>query len=150
MPVDRLLVAQVAPERGQVVLGVQSRIGQVDLRQFVRAQRRALGHRVAPAVPNTAVVAPAVSPPSTTNSCPVTKAARWSARKWKNSAISSGEACRPAGMLRLVSSSISSVYSARCIGVSTAPGDTQATRTCGLSSRANVRASAAIPALVAL
>src|SRR5882757_520352 len=63
-------------------------------------------------------------------------AASSDARKTNSAAISSGWAWRRRGIFWFTCSSISSVYSARCMGVSTYPGATAQTRTLGASSRA--------------
>ena len=70
-------------------------------------------------VPSRRSACHAISPPSITMDWPVMYAASGEARNANSAAISSGVACRPSGMLRSTSSSISLVYSACCMGVST-------------------------------
>ncbi len=90
--VDGRGVAQVPPHLGQVVFGVQSRVSEIDAVQDAGIEQRAVDHVQLLVSGKKAVVAPAVSPPSITNSWPVTNAAASEARKKKASAISSGAA----------------------------------------------------------
>src|SRR5438034_268707 len=86
-------------------------------------------------------------PPSTARICPVTKGAQ--ARKCTASATSSGEPMRPSAVVaRMRARSACSNWPAS--GQATAPGATPFTRTCGASSSASERVSAASPALAML
>src|SRR6266513_1464032 len=86
-------------------------------------------------------------PPSTARICPVTKGAL--ARKCTASAMSSGEPMRASGVVaRMRARSASSNWPSS--GQAMAPGATPFTRTCGASSSASERVSAASPALAML
>src|SRR5437667_318586 len=86
-------------------------------------------------------------PPSTARICPVTKGAQ--ARKCTASATSSGEPMRPSGVVaRMRARSACSNWPSS--GQAMAPGATPFTRTCGASSSASERVSAASPALAML